>query len=311
MFSQACRPSRRIKIVVTGGLGDCLLATPFIRNFKQSGRYDEVWCAAPEAAGQIFDSNPFIDRFIPCAGSDLLVWAVPEEDWDVFSPYIEAASPDTHGAGMTIPMRHIFRPNRVAKPVVQQVAEFHRIVLTDETPEIFITADDHAWANQTMAAVGDRRGLFFNPASRLPEKDLPAGLAQQIVDRLKQQFYIFQLPGPSEADGVFTLSPFPTVRQVAALFARIDGVLTVDSFPGHLATAMGTPAVVLFGPSNSETFGHPENENISAKVCPPCADTPRRKVCRKYRCMDAMPISDIVAATTRLRNREKPNVASI
>ncbi len=303
MYSKAKRPSGHIKVVITGGLGDCLLATPFIRYFKQCGQYDDVWCVVPDAARGIFDFNPHIDRLIACSGSDLLLWAVPEKDGDVFSPYIDAASPETFGRGMQVPFTHILRPNRVSQPIIQQVARYHRIELTDDIPEIFTSEEDGAWAREVLSGADGRPSVFFNPASRLPEKNLPMASALQILEVLLEKYHIFTLPGQDTIDGAVTLEPHPTVRQSAALFAALSVVLTVDSFPAHLAKATGTGAVVLFGPTNPETFGHRENENISAGICPVCADTPRKEDCQHHRCMAAISVSQVLSAVERLAER--------
>jgi lipopolysaccharide heptosyltransferase II len=46
-----------------------------------------------------------------------------------------------------------------------------------------------------------------------------------------------------------------TLGRLAAIMARCQLVLGVDSGPLHLAVAMGTPTVHLFGPVDSRTFG--------------------------------------------------------
>jgi ADP-heptose:LPS heptosyltransferase len=45
-----------------------------------------------------------------------------------------------------------------------------------------------------------------------------------------------------------------TPRELAALLASAGGVLGNDSGPSHLAALLGTPVVVLFGPSDARVW---------------------------------------------------------
>ncbi len=51
------------------------------------------------------------------------------------------------------------------------------------------------------------------------------------------------------------LSGKVTLKQLAALAARARIFIGVDSAPMHIAAAMGTPVVALFGPSNEIEWG--------------------------------------------------------
>jgi heptosyltransferase-3 len=60
-----------------------------------------------------------------------------------------------------------------------------------------------------------------------------------------------------------------TLEQLTALCARSDCFFGVDTAPMHIAAAVGTPAVALFGPSNPEHW-HPwsKNQITLSKDCP-------------------------------------------
>jgi ADP-heptose:LPS heptosyltransferase len=66
-----------------------------------------------------------------------------------------------------------------------------------------------------------------------------------------------------------------TLAQLAALFARARLAVGVDNGPMHLAVAMGTPSVHLFGPVAARAFGpwgHPARHIVltSGLACIPC-----------------------------------------
>ncbi len=57
---------RKLRVIVGGGLGDCLLHTPFLRHFRRWGIYDSITCMAHKEALELLDRNPHIDRLIGC-----------------------------------------------------------------------------------------------------------------------------------------------------------------------------------------------------------------------------------------------------
>ena len=59
----------------------------------------------------------------------------------------------------------------------------------------------------------------------------------------------------AQAPGVVDLSGQLTLRDMAALAARARLFFGVDSAPMHIAAAMGTPVVALFGPSDERAWG--------------------------------------------------------
>jgi len=281
------QPAKQIKIVVSGGLGDCLLATPFVRYFGQCGQYDRIICAVTIDSAEIFDRNPYISQLIPCQGNDLFIWALPEKDCDVFSPYIKVGNMKKSGSSMFISAQPILSPNLVAKPIVRQAAEYHSIDILQIDPEIYTDPEDENWAANFLRPYKPGPVVLLNQHSKLAEKNLPAGVAQKIVDILCMCCVVLQLTGGDTIfQGAIPVSPMPSVRQSAALFRQLDCIVSVDSFPGHLAYAVHTPAVIIFGPSNPDTFGHPPNRNLRSDKCPPCADTFRKAACKQSLCME-------------------------
>lgn len=69
-----------------------------------------------------------------------------------------------------------------------------------------------------------------------------------------------------------------TLTGMARQIALADGVVAVDTGLGHLAAALGVPAVSLYGPTNprlSGTFGKYQQQVSSTFACAPCMS----KVC--------------------------------
>lgn len=294
-------PTKQIKIAITGGLGDSLLATPFIRYFKTCGRYDRIVCCVTQDSIEMFDTNPYIDQIVPCTGNQLFLWAAPEKDSDVFSPYLTVPAPESIGAEIMMPELCFTKLNLQSVPVIKQVADLHGIKLTRDAPDIFLDQGDEQWAEEFMGHFDTRPVVLLNRESRLNEKNAGLSVFMKIEQKLSADVSVMTM----ESNRLTALEhgvdhELPGLRKSAALFKRLSCVVTVDSFPGHLAFSVGTPAVVIFGPSNPGAFGHKSNVNIRTDRCtPPCADTGRREACKKSECLEDLPVDLIVDSVRR------------
>ena len=86
-----------------------------------------------------------------------------------------------------------------------------------------------------------------------------------------------------------------TLRELAALYRQASVLLTTDSGPMHLAAAVGTPVVALFGPTSPERTGpYGTGHTIIRKgmACSPCF----RKVCETMECMKTIGVNEVFQA---------------
>ncbi|MCC6611986.1 MAG: glycosyltransferase family 9 protein [Anaerolineae bacterium] len=101
------------------------------------------------------------------------------------------------------------------------------------------------------------------------------------------------------------------IRQLAALYERARVVLGPDSGPIHLAAAVGSATVSLFGPADPEEFGPwgaPERHLVltSSIGCRPCrvidweTDDPAN-----HPCVRDIPIEQVLEAARRLAQRDR------
>lgn len=93
-----------------------------------------------------------------------------------------------------------------------------------------------------------------------------------------------------------------TLRQSAALIGRADVLVTNDSAPLHMATAMGTPIVAVFGPTIPEFgFGPIRPGDVALGLdglpCRPCSrHGPRECPLGHHRCMRGLSPDAVFAA---------------
>src|SRR5262249_44721336 len=97
-----------------------------------------------------------------------------------------------------------------------------------------------------------------------------------------------------------------TLRQSAALIGRAQVLVTNDSAPLHLATAVGTPIVALFGPTVSEFgFGPVQPGDIALGIdglrCRPCSPHgPPECPLGHHRCLRELTVEAVIAAIEEL-----------
>jgi ADP-heptose:LPS heptosyltransferase len=118
-----------------------------------------------------------------------------------------------------------------------------------------------------------RRNILIAPASASPRKGMSPFLWHRLVDMLRGNgSFVLQAGRLREQHirNAYSLLGLTTPRQLAALVSRCDAVVTSDNFVMHAAHLTGTPAVVLWGPTDHRIYGYREQIHLQApKTCGP------------------------------------------
>jgi heptosyltransferase-3 len=159
--------------------------------------------------------------------------------------------------------------------------------------------------------------VLLHPTSRVAYKCWAPAKWAEVVERLQTTFgaqvMVTCSPDPKEielARGVLDLcATRPAERlgdmslgQLAALIQRGDVFLGVDSAPMHMAAAVGTPVVAVFGPS-SDAIWSPwgKNNRVIRRPCV-CLDQ-RKNVCSPEKgmdCLNGIPVEEVFRAATEV-----------
>jgi heptosyltransferase III len=98
---------------------------------------------------------------------------------------------------------------------------------------------------------------------------------------------------------VFNCAGKLTLKELSALIQRAKALICVDSVPLHIASALKTPVVALFGPTSEQNWGpwmHPKARVVAQKLsCRPCY----QDGCGGSKvsdCLFSMPLKSILAA---------------
>ena len=127
-------------------------------------------------------------------------------------------------------------------------------------------SSEHAWAAAWLAEMGLVRPWALNVGAGWPTKVWPeerqAGLLAALKDAGRPVVVVWGSPAErAVAERIIAqaghghLAPPTTIPQLAALIARVGVLVSGDTGPLHLALAVGTPAVGLFGPVPAERNG--------------------------------------------------------
>lgn len=177
-------------------------------------------------------------------------------------------------------------------------------------------------ARELLAEHGLRAREFvhLHPASRWNFKCWTAQANAELVDRLAAlglPVLVTAAPDPRElalvADILGRVQAKPvnlagrlSVRELAALAGQAKLFVGVDSMPMHLAAALGTPVVALFGPSGEFEWGPWRVAHAvvasDAHPCRPCG----RDGCggsKVSECLTTLPVERVFAAAQRLLQR--------
>jgi heptosyltransferase-2/heptosyltransferase-3 len=93
--------------------------------------------------------------------------------------------------------------------------------------------------------------------------------------------------------------------ELAALIRRLDVYVTADSGPAHMAAALGTPLVTLWGPAIFEQTA-PVGASGPVRVlyhrvpCAPCYGTPLMKTCQDNVCMKQIGTEEVLDAALKM-----------
>lgn len=153
---------------------------------------------------------------------------------------------------------------------------------------------------------GSKRWPYFTELARQLSKQIAVVLIGGPDDLAQGEDIVRAIGGGSGRYRVVNACGKLTLRQSAALIGRAELLVTNDSAPLHLATAMGTPIVALFGPTVTEFgFGPLRAGDVALGVdgllCRPCSPHgPPSCPLGHHRCMRDLTVDTVTSAIEEL-----------
>lgn len=287
-------PMTNVLIIKLRYIGDVLLATPTIRAIKAARPDVRVTMMVNRGTEDLLFENPDVDEIVIVdKGSLLAQWRfivglrrrrfdtvidLTDGDRSAFLSWVSGA-----------PVRigfdddHRWRGNCYTQVVQPASAPRHRIdrdlgtlkpigvqaSVTD--PHLSLTPDEENDADHLLDQLGVQRSqpmVILQPGARYWFKAWPPERFAELADRVATEYGCQVLIGGSQQDGELAQqirqmakrSPIimagrTTIRQFAAIAKKSVLFVGNDSGAMHIASAVGTPVVALFGPSNPCEWG--------------------------------------------------------
>lgn len=242
----------KVLIVYPHGLGDCILATPAIREYKkQTGNFIGFAMLERFRSAELFKNNPYVDEIIYITD--------PWNDYPSFNEGMCAIMKycqqyaDDNGYDQVKGIQHSPDGSKI-KDCYESLRIFSN---GDLHTEVYLTDEDHEWAkkaNGIMPKFG-----FIHAKTGVPNKDLPIGYGsgwiQKNFGRLSSIFYLI------EVDKV------EPITRGFALMNLADVVVVTDSVYYHAAGAMDKDVDLAYFARGKSVYDrvkplHPVKQNI-------------------------------------------------
>jgi ADP-heptose:LPS heptosyltransferase len=256
------------------GLGDLLVAVPALRALRKRYPAHRVVLAGPAALDPLALATGAVDETLPTTAPDALSWGDrPPPDVVV---NMHGVGPQSHRAlDATRPRQRIgVRAPGWAGPDWADIARAHRHERERwcAVVEAFgVCADPTDFALDGRLPGGGGGAVVVHPGAGYGAKRWPADRFAVVANRLEHAGHRVVVTGSGAeaglADDVAQRAGLPAERvlagrtDIAGLVDVVAGAALLvcgDTGIAHLATALGTPSVVLFGPEPPDRWGPPE-----------------------------------------------------
>lgn len=200
----------------------------------------------------------------------------------------------------------------------------------DDRTELWTLAEDEAFADAVLGPADFGSGvpiIALSPGGtswlrRWPPEKFVA-LVRSLLQVQECRFVVVGIKDEQElgaaiaadAGNVLDLVGKTTLRQCAAIFRRCTVVVANDSGPMHIAAAMGTNVVALYGSTCEHRFGPWKNHTVVTLdyPCRPCnqghvIDSCRTCIFDRPRCLTELLVDRVLAAVRAVLPRPQPLV---
>src|SRR4026207_2261753 len=329
---------RNILAIKLRYLGDVLLATPTLHALKVAFPEARPTVLVNRGTDDILGGNPHVDEILPLDRGSILqqsrfildirrrrfdtVVDLTDGDRAAFLTWISGArvrigfndeqrwtghcytAAVTGGAGA----HRIERDLAALAPL--------GIEARDRIPQIWLGPEDVARVDQLAVQLGlakDRSWVVIQPGARYWFKAWPPQRFAEVADRLHDRFgcQVLVAGSPQEAaltqavvdhakSPLLSIAGRSDVRMLAALLKRSTLFIGNDTGAMHIAAAVGTPLVGLFGPSNPLEWGPRGGraetiyKGLDCRICfhPTCLRG-------EDNCMKLITVEEVMAAAVR------------
>jgi len=322
---------KKILVIKLGGLGDLILATPSFKMLRAQFPKSKISLLINKDFNSLVANCPYIDDVILFDRKKTrplqLISSIKKMKFDLsvdfknnnFTHLISylARIPFRYGfskglAGCLLNCVEKYDRNQIEMPVRQQFRILKRLgveniddmleLWTDKRDDDFI---ENVLKKSNISKKDKLVGLAIGASPEWPTKDWPIGNFSKLSSMLLQKELKVILLGAEyskdKADrfpkdkGIINFIGQTNLGQLVSLIKRLDILVSPDSAPMHIASAMETDILALFGPTEPERH-IPPGGRVSALVkkihCQPCY---KRKCANrdKLECLNKISVDEV------------------
>ena len=161
------------------------------------------------------------------------------------------------------------------------------------------------------SAAGDTRFIVLNPGAAWPNKRWPPDRFGAVAQWLRREHGLRSVVtwGPGDhtmaaavvdgSAGAAELAPPTSIADLIAIVGEASLMVSGDTGPVHLAAAVGTPIVGIYGPTDAARNGPWSADDVTVSRFAACGCHHQRR-CRVARwCLEDISVNDVTAAITR------------
>jgi heptosyltransferase-1 len=219
---------------------------------------------------------------------------------------------DSGGGGMfdRTDTRHVVRLNLGLLEALGLVVETAEFPLAPVVSEVARAACEQAGGSYAL----------LNPGAAWPNKRWPPDRLAQVATALAERHRLRSvvLWGPDERDlaeevvarsgGAALLLPQTSIADVVALARGARVMVSGDTGPTHIAAAVGTPLVGIYGPTRPERNGPWRPEDVTVSRADSCECHHLRRCRRQTMCLMDIGVAEVLDAIERRLATERNRV---
>jgi len=325
---------KSIIIIRSGALGDTVYATSILDALKaQYGETTKIdWIGAPSASS-LFKHDPRVNQVFIIKHRKFPIYLSLEKrriiSYTKKHPYdllinLESNGPKFNPLAKAIQATHkIGYPftepvlNTNSRHMVEYIKDYFAHVIEEEVlknsyPKLF--GSDYSSSEKKFSL--PNKYIVINPSNshtnrnKINYRAWPAEKWKALIHRLSQEKNLVLIGDKGEESYFDSLKPFnknvidlsgkTNLPELISVISHASSIITTDTGPAHIASAVNTLVHCLIGPTNPNSTGpyktpHNQVDIISKNLdCSPCYYLPHIKTCTDNICMKDISVEDVL-----------------
>jgi heptosyltransferase-1 len=202
-------------------------------------------------------------------------------------------------------------PGDATHVIYKNLALLAPLQVTDRRVRFPLEIPRTVTSEQIINRFEGRDYALINPGAAWPNKRWPPARFGAVATAIAREFgwrsLVLWGPGEqeiahevvAESSGAADISPPTTISDLVGVARRARLMVSGDTGPLHIAAAVDTPIVALYGPTRPERNGPWGLSDVSISRVHQCSCVYERKCRKTERCIDDISVAEVISAVQR------------